>query len=83
MGTSKKPLHQNTHTSPVVTKLSWQFLTTLIMPPGAQRRFDSEAWSSRASWPGQHTTPLVARGANPSGAPSHVNSDQKPGCPRW
>ena len=57
---SQKSLHQITYTSPVVTKLSWPVLTTLIMAPCAQRRFFSDAWSSLASWPGQHTIPLVA-----------------------
>ena len=60
MAASEKSLHQITYTSPVVTTLSWPVLTTLIMAPCAQRRFFSEAWSSLASWPGQHTIPLVA-----------------------
>ena len=60
MAASQNSLHQITYTSPVVTKLSWPVLTTLIMAPCAQRRFFSEAWSSLASWPGQHTIPLVA-----------------------
>ena len=39
MAASQKSLHQITYTSPVVTKLSWPVLTTLIMAPCAQRRF--------------------------------------------